>query len=70
MLGVKRYFDLSWIASVILAIFPATNIAFGIISRAEKGSILGMILNVLFSPLYYVIDLITILFSKNKISFA
>ena len=43
MASTKRYFGLSWVVCLILAILP-TNIICGIITRAQRGNILGVIL--------------------------
>jgi len=60
----RAYFGLGWIVSVILAIFP-TNVICGIITRAMRGNILGVILNIIIAPIFYLIDLITIIVKKD-----
>lgn len=64
----KDYFGMAWIFSVILAIIPVTNIIFGIVIRATRGKILGTILNIFLCPIFYIVDLVTIIFSR-KVSF-
>ncbi len=61
----KAYFGLSWIVSLILAIFPVTNIILGIVTRAMRGEILGLVLNIVLAPIFYVIDLVTIIMFKD-----
>lgn len=61
----KDYFGLSWIVSVILAIIPFTNVIFGIITRIQRKNWLGVILNIILCPIFYIIDIITIIISKK-----
>lgn len=61
----KGYFGLSWIVCVILAIIPVTSVICGIITRVQRGQILGAILNFLLCPIFWIIDLITMIFSKD-----
>ena len=60
----KAYFGLDWIISLILAILP-TNMICGIITRAMRGNWLGLILNIILFPVFYFIDLVTIIVSKD-----
>lgn len=60
----KAYFGLGWVVSIILAILP-TNIVCGIITRIIRQNWLGLILNIVLAPIFYVIDLITIIVSKD-----
>ena len=64
MASTKRYFGLSWIVCLILAILP-TNVICGIVTRAMRGNILGVILNIVLAPLFYLIDLITMIVQKD-----
>ncbi len=61
----KAYFGLDWIISLILAIFPVTNIILGIVTRAMRGNWLGLILNIILFPVFYIIDLVTIIMHKD-----
>jgi len=61
----KAYLGLSWIVSLILAIIPFTNVILGIVTRATRGNWLGLILNIVLCPLFYIIDLVTIIVSKD-----
>ena len=62
---VRAYFGLDWILSLLLAIFPLTNIVLGAIYRYQKGKLLLMILNILIFPVFYIIDLISIIVNKD-----
>ena len=62
------YFGLSHIISIILAIIPFTSLICGIITRAQRGNILGLILNIIIFPLFWLVDLVTIILN-NKITF-
>lgn len=64
MASTKRYFGLSWAVCLILAILP-TNIICGIITRAQRGNVLGAILNFILCPLFYILDLITMIVSRD-----
>ena len=65
MASTKAYFGLDWIISLILAIIPITNIICGIITRAMRGNIVGLILNIILCPIFYIIDLVTVIVNKN-----
>lgn len=66
----KGYFGLDWIVCVILAIIPITNLICGIVTRAQRGNILGLILNIVLAPLFYIVDLITIILKKDLVLLA
>lgn len=61
----KAYFGMNWIASLIFAIIPITNVIFGIIIRFQKGKILFGILNILLAPIFYIVDLVSIIINKD-----
>lgn len=65
MASSKRYFGLGWLVCVILAIIPPTSIICGIITRVQRGNILGAILNFILCPIFYVIDIITMILAKD-----
>lgn len=65
MASSKRYFGLGWLVCVILAIIPVTSIICGIITRVQRGNILGAILNFVLCPLFYIIDIITMIIQKD-----
>ncbi len=61
----KGYFGMAWILNLIMAIIPVTNIILGIVIRAMRRNYLGAVLNLILAPIFYVIDLITILFTND-----
>lgn len=63
--GGKAYFGLGYIVSLILAIFPVTSVICGLITRIQRGQILGAILNVVIAPVFYLIDLVTMIVNKD-----
>ena len=60
----KAYFGLGWIISLILAILP-TNVILGIVTRILRGNWLGVLLNIVLAPIFYIIDLVTIIVNKD-----
>jgi hypothetical protein len=60
----KAYFGLDWIISLILAILP-TNIICGIVTRVIRQNWLGVILNIIGAPIFYIVDLVTIIVNKD-----
>ena len=65
MASSKRYFGLSWIVCLVLAIFPLTSVICGVITRVQRGNILGAILNLVVCPLFWIIDLVTMIVNKD-----
>lgn len=61
----KAYFGSSRVIAIILAIIPFTNVILGIVTRISRGKILGALLNLIIAPLFYIIDLITVLIKKD-----
>lgn len=61
----KAYFGLSWVVSLILAIIPFTNWICGLVTRAMRGAWLGFVLQLIFSPVFWIIDLVTIIVNKD-----
>ncbi|MDD3947336.1 MAG: hypothetical protein PHI19_05815 [Clostridia bacterium] len=61
----RAYFGLEYIISLILAIIPFTNVLLGIITRILRGKYLGALLNLIIAPLFYIIDLVTIIIKKD-----
>ena len=61
----RAYLGLDWIISIILAIIPITNIILGIVTRVQRENWLGVILNIVLFPVFYIIDLVTIILSKD-----
>lgn len=66
----KGAYGTSWLVSVILALIPVTNIILGIVHRAKKGNTLGIILNIILAPVFYVVDLITVIFANKLVLLA
>ena len=64
MASSKRYFGLSWVVCIILALLP-TNVFCGVITRFLRGNILGGILNIILAPIFYIVDLVTMIVSKD-----
>ena len=60
----KAYFGLDWIFSLILAILP-TNVICGIVTRIMRQNWLGLVLNIILFPVFYIIDLVTIIVNKD-----
>lgn len=61
----KAYLGLDWVVSLILAIFPVTNIILGVVTRVQGGNILMAILNIVIFPVFYVVDLVSIIINKD-----
>ncbi len=64
----KGYFGLSHLVSIILAIIPVTSFILGIITRLTRGKILGALLNLIIFPLFWIVDIVTII-TKNDLTF-
>ncbi len=61
----RAYFGLDWIVSLILAIIPVTNVILGWVTRAQRKNWIGLILNIVLAPVFYVIDLVTMIINKD-----
>jgi len=61
----KTSYGFGRIANLILAIIPFTNIILGIFKRISNKNYLGAILNFFLAPLFYVVDLITVIVSDE-----
>lgn len=61
----KAYLGLGWGVSLILAIIPITSVVLGIITRVQRGQIIGAILNVVLAPAFWIIDLVTMIVNKD-----
>jgi len=57
----KAYFKQSFIVSLILAIIPLTNVILGIVYRLQKGQLILAILNFFLSPIFWIVDLVSVL---------
>jgi len=61
----KAYLKQSFIISLLLAIFPLTNIILGILFRLGKKHLLLAVLNLLLAPIFYIVDLVSVLLNNN-----
>ena len=65
MAGKKNSYGFGRIVNVILAIIPITNVILGIVKRIQNKKYLGAILNIFIAPLFYIIDLITVILNDE-----
>lgn len=65
MASSKRYFGLDWIVCLILAIIPITSVVCGIVTRVQRGAWLGAILNFFLCPIFWIVDLVTMIVKKD-----
>lgn len=70
MASSKRYFGLSWLVCLILAIIPVTSIICGIVTRVQRGHVIAAICNFIVCPLFYIVDLVTMILKKDITFFA
>lgn len=61
----KAYFKQPFIISLILAIIPLTNVILGIVHRLQKGKLLLAVLNFFLSPIFYVVDLVSVILNND-----
>ena len=57
----KNSYGFGRIVNLILAIIPITNLILGIVKRIQNKSYIGAILNFFLFPLFYIVDLITVI---------
>ena len=67
MASKKTSYGFGRIINIILAIIPITSIILGIVTRAQRGKILGAVLNFFLFPLFWIVDIITVVLD-NKLS--
>jgi len=60
----KAYLKQSHLVSIVLAVIPITNLLLGILYRLQKNNILLALLNILLSPLFYIVYLISFLLNN------
>lgn len=65
---MKGYFGLDRIVTLICAIIPVTNIVFGVVIRIKKNNLLLAILNIVLFPIFYIVDLVSIIIN-NKLKY-
>lgn len=53
------------IVNIILAIIPITSLILGIVNRATSGHIIGAILNFVIFPVFWVVDIVTVLLNNK-----
>ena len=70
MASSKRYFGLDWIVCLILAIIPVTSVICGIITRVQRGHVIAAIFNFVLCPLFWIVDLVTMIVNKDITFFA
>lgn len=61
----KAYFKQTQLISIILAIIPITNVVLGILYRFQNGQLLLAVLNFFFSPVFYVVDLVSVILNND-----
>jgi hypothetical protein len=61
----KAYLKQPFIISLILAIIPITNIVLGVIYRLQKGNLILVILNILLAPIFFVVDLVSVILNND-----
>lgn len=61
----KAYFGLDWIISVILAFIPGLSTILSVVVRVQRENWLGVIANILLFPIFYFIDIVTIILNKD-----
>lgn len=59
------YLGLSYIVSVILAFIPVTAWILGVVTRAQEGKIVAVIIRIFFGWAVWLIDFILMLVSKH-----
>lgn len=64
----KTYLNQPYLISVILAIIPITNVILGILHRLQKGKLVLAILNLLLAPLFWIVDLVSVVLN-NKLKY-
>ncbi|MBO4472699.1 MAG: hypothetical protein J5765_02700 [Clostridia bacterium] len=65
MAAKKKSYGFDRIINLILAIIPITNIILGIVKRVQFKSYIGAILNFFLAPVFYVVDLITVILNDE-----
>lgn len=59
------YLGFGWIVSLILAIFPITNIILGVLIRIKRNNLIGVVLNIILCPVFYIIDLVSMIVARK-----
>ncbi len=61
----KAYLKQTHLISLILAIIPITNVILGIVHRFQKGKLILAVLNFFLSPIFYVVDLVSVILNND-----
>lgn len=61
----KAYLKQTHIVSIVLAIIPLTSIVLGILYRLQKGNLLLAVLNLVLAPLFFVVDLVSVILNND-----
>jgi len=61
----KAYMKQEFIISLILAIIPITNVVLGFLYRLGKGKVILAILNLVLAPLFFVVDLVSVILNND-----
>lgn len=61
----KAYLKQPFIVSLILAIIPVTNIILGILYRLSKKQLVLAILNLVLAPLFFIVDLVSVILNND-----
>ncbi len=62
---VNAYFGVNYVVAIILAIFPVTNLVLGVVYRLKREKFLLLLLNILLFPVFYIVDLVSIILNKD-----
>ena len=61
----KPYLKQPFIISLILAIFPLTNIILGVLYRLSKKNLVLAILNIVLFFVFYIVDLVSVILNND-----
>ena len=61
----KKDLKQTHLISLILAIIPITNVILGVVFRLQKGKLILAILNILLAPIFWVIDLVSVILNNQ-----
>lgn len=66
----KSYKKLNWIIKVILAVIPVTGWVNAVVYRLATGHLIAALLAIPFGPLFWLVDLITVILAGKPTVFA
>lgn len=61
----KAYLKQEFLISLILALIPITNLVLGILHRLQKGNLILAVLNFFLAPIFYVVDLVSVILNND-----